>query len=63
MEELTTKMHSELIGHEINNFDLSVMAVYGAVMRGEKFENALKAYDLTEEQYNDNIDRVLSASV
>ncbi|MEE6186349.1 MULTISPECIES: hypothetical protein [Chitinophagaceae] len=55
-------MHSELLGHEINNLDLRVMAVYGAVSRGEKFENALKAYDLTEEQYNDNINRVLSAS-
>ncbi|WWC84960.1 hypothetical protein PIECOFPK_02703 [Mycovorax composti] len=62
MEELTTEMHSELLGHEINNLDLRVMAVYGAVSRGEKFENALKAYDLTEEQYNDNINRVLSAS-
>ena len=61
MEELTTKMHSELIGHEINDFDLRVMGVYGAVGRGEKFETALKKYNLTEKQYKANIDRVLSA--
>lgn len=59
-EELTTKMHSEFIGDEINDFDLRVMAVYGAVARGESLSQALSKYNLTYGEYTSNIDRVLS---
>ena len=59
-EELTTAMHSEFIGDEIPNLDLRVMGVYGAVGRGIGLSKALKEYNLTEEQYRANVDRVLS---
>lgn len=59
-EEFTTEMHAELIGKEVSNFDLKVMGVYGAVARGVSIEEALKRYELTLEQYEKNIDRVLS---
>lgn len=60
-EELTTDMHSEFIGKEIPKFDLYVMGVYGAVARGMMLEDALNKYGLTREQYEANIDRVLSS--
>ena len=59
-EEFTTEMHAELIGKEISNFDLKVMGGYGAVARGVAIEEALKRFELTFEQYEKNIDRVLS---
>lgn len=59
-EEFTTEMHAELIGKEVSNFDLKVMGVYGAVARGVSIEEALKRYGITREQYEKNIDRVLS---
>lgn len=59
-EEFTTAMHSELIGDEISVFDLRVMSVYGAVNKGIPLDKALSQYRMTEKQYLDNIDRVLS---
>lgn len=59
-EELTTDMHAEFIGKEIPKFDLYVMGVYGAVARGVSLEDALKKYGLTREQYEANVERVLS---
>lgn len=59
-EELTTKMHSELLGDEISNLDLRIMGVYGATGRGVSLNEALKKYDVTREMYDKNIDRVLS---
>lgn len=60
-EELTTEMHSEFIGDEIPKFDLYVMGVYGAVARGVSLKDALAKYGLTREEYESNIDRVLSS--
>lgn len=60
-EELTTEMHSELMGKEIPKFDLYIMGVYGAVARGEFLNDALKQYGLTREQYEANVERVLSS--
>lgn len=60
-EELTTEMHSEFIGDKIPKFDLYVMGVYGAVARGIPLIEALAKYNLTREQYESNIDRVLSS--
>lgn len=59
-EEFTTEMHAELIGKEVSNFDLKVMGVYGAVARGVALTDALKRYEITREQYEKNIERVLS---
>ena len=59
-EELTTVMHSELLGDEIPVFDLRIMSVYGSVRQGKSLKDALAQYRMTEKQYMDNIDRVLS---
>lgn len=59
-EELTTEMHEELIGGEISPLDLRVMAVFGAIRRGEDKQARLRKYDLTEAEYDSNLDRVLS---
>jgi hypothetical protein len=59
-DHYTTEMHAELIGKEISIFDLKVMGVYGAVARGVALADALKRYKLTREQYEKNIERVLS---
>lgn len=60
MEELTTEMHSEFLGKEIPQLDLKVMGVYGAVARGVSLDDALERYGLTREQYEQNVERVLS---
>lgn len=60
-EELTTEMHSEFLGKEIPNLDLKVMGVYGAVARGVSLTDALKRYEITRKQYEQNVDRVLSS--
>lgn len=60
-DELTTLMHWELIGEEIPKFDLFVMAVYGAMRGGLSKQEALAKYNLTEEEYDANIDRVLNS--
>lgn len=59
-EELTTKMHSELLGDEISNLDLRIMGIYGATGRGISLNEALKKYDVTREVYEKNLARVLS---
>lgn len=59
-EELTTRMHFEFLGEEISEFDLSIMSVYGAIQRGLTKEEALKSNGVTEEDYDANVERVLS---
>ncbi len=59
-DELTTLMHEEFIGYEIPHLDLMVMSVYGAHRRGVPLEQALKEHGISKQQYDDNIDRVLS---
>ena len=59
-EELTTAMHSEFIGDEIERSDLEIMAVYGAMKRGLTKQEALAQYQMAEKYYDSNIDRVLS---
>ena len=59
-EELTTAMHSELLGDEVSDLDLRVAAVFGSMNRGATKEEALAQYQLTEQEYDDNIDRVLN---
>lgn len=54
-------MHSEFLGKEIPKLDISVMGVYGAIARGVSLEDALERYGLTLEQYEQNVERVLSS--
>ena len=58
-EELNTSMHEEFIAKEIPNLDLRVMATYGAMRRGLSKKEALAQYELTEKEYDTNINRVL----
>ncbi|MDH6342903.1 hypothetical protein M2480_001442 [Parabacteroides sp. PFB2-12] len=58
-EELTTAMHSEFIDHEISEFDLRIMGVYGAIARGVKRKDAFLEYSLSESEYEKHICRVL----
>lgn len=60
-EELTTAMHSEFMEGEVNRFDMKIMGVYGATNRGVALEDALRQYGLTKNQYEENVDRVLSS--
>lgn len=53
-------MHFEFLGEEISEFDLSIMSVYGAIQRGLTKEEALKSNGVTEEDYDANVERVLS---
>ena len=58
-EEFTTAMHEELIGTEMSHFDLMVFAAAGAMDRGLSKAQALEKYGLTEQEFDDNIERVL----
>lgn len=61
VEELTTAMHAEFIGDEIPPRDLDVMGVIGAMNRGLTKKQALEKYKMTEEYFDKNRERVLSA--
>lgn len=58
-EELTTKMHSEFLGHEISDFDLRIMSVFGATKGGVPLKEALKEDSVSAEEYLQNVDRVI----
>lgn len=48
-----------LMADDVGVLDTKVMGVYGAMRRGLSKNEALKKYDLTEKDYDENIDRVL----
>lgn len=58
--ELTAKEAAELIGSEIPYSDLMVMAVWADVNNGKDKQTALKKHGLTEDFYDENVDRVLN---
>ncbi len=60
-EEFTTKMHAELLDREITSYDLNIMGAYGAIARGINKQDALVKYKLTEEEYDNNIERILNS--
>lgn len=61
-EELDTAQHYEFVGdHDgVSEFDFRVFACSGAISRGLSKNKALKKYNLTEEEYDKNIERVLN---
>lgn len=61
-EELTAEMHYELIGCEMSDFDFRVMAACAAIWRGMPKKESLRKYNLTESEYDDNVERVLSST-
>lgn len=60
-DEFTTKMHAELLGDEISYKDLLVMSVFGATQKGDSLDKALKEYNISKEEYEQNIERVLNS--
>ena len=60
-EELTTLMHSEFMEGEMSRFDLMILSVFGAIRRGISKKEALKQHNITEDEYDTNIDRVLNS--
>ena len=61
-EELTTKMHYEFVEGEISKRDFDIMSVYGAISRGVPKQEALDEHGMSAEEYDANIERVLSQS-
>lgn len=55
-------MHYELMSCEMSEFDFRVMAAYGAISGGLSKAEGLQKYNLTESEYDDNIDRVMSST-
>lgn len=59
-EELTTKMHSELLGKEEKISDIEIMGVYSLLWKEKSLNKALKEYpSVTADVFKDNIVRVL----
>ena len=54
-------MHSEFMEGEISQFDMRVMGVYGATVRGVPLADALAKYKMTAAVYLANVDRVLNS--
>lgn len=61
-DELTAEMHYELIGCEMSDFDFRIMAACAAIWRGVPKAESLRKNNLTEREYDDNIERVLSST-
>ncbi len=58
-EELTTEMHYEFVDDSISKFDFTVLAMKGAINRGLSKKEALAKYQMTEREYDENIERCL----
>lgn len=59
-DELTTEMHYEFMKDKVSHFDFMVFAASGAIRRGVEKAEACKEHGITVEEYDANIDRVLS---
>ncbi len=59
-EELTSEMHAEFMCEDMSKEDFNVMSAFAAIRRGDSKQDALKRFNLTEEFYDKNVDRVLS---
>ena len=60
-DELDTWQHYEFVSDNVSEFDFRVAAAFGAMNRGVSRIQALQKYNLTEEEYDKNIKRVLEA--
>lgn len=60
-EELTTKMHYELLELQgVDKKSFFIASVYGAIQRGIPKAQALSEYNISESEYDANIERVLN---
>lgn len=59
--ELTAKMHSEFMEGEISKRDMMIMQAWCAIEKGQPKSEALAAADLSEAEYDANVERVLQS--
>ncbi len=60
-DELTTLMHAEFMEGEISPLQLHCLDAWVRLRKGEPKQQALDANNLTEEEYDANIDAALRA--
>ena len=58
-DELTAEMHWEFLEGEMTREEFLVMAVVGAMNGGTSKADALKKYGLSEEYFDENVERVM----
>lgn len=59
-EELTTDMHYDFMQGEVSKKDFYIASIFGAIKRGIPKEEACSKHGISVEEYDANIDRVLS---
>ena len=59
-EELTAEMHYDFMKRDVSRFDFKVFAVEGDIRQGKSKEEACKRRGITVEEFDANIERVLS---
>lgn len=60
-DEFTTAMHAEWLSSEMCETDVKICGVFGAMARGLTKKEALQKYQIDEDYYDQNIDRVLNS--
>lgn len=61
-EELTTLMHSEFFDNEDEKLEVLIMGAFARIRKGEDKMSVLKSLELTEEEYDSNVKRILPYS-
>lgn len=61
-EELTTLMHSEFFDDPQERLDILIMGAFSRIRKGEPKLDVLGKLGLTEEEYDNNLKRVLPYS-
>lgn len=60
-DEFTTLMHSEFLCEEMSIEDIKICGVFGAIKGGASKKEALNKYGISEQLYDENIERVLNS--
>lgn len=60
-EELTTLMHYDFLCNEMSVEDIKIYGVFGAMKGGLSKKEALNKYGISEQLYDENIERVLNS--
>jgi hypothetical protein len=60
-DELTTLMHYDFLCEEMLVEDIKIYGVFGAMKGGLSKKEALNKYGISEQLYDENIERVLNS--
>lgn len=60
-DELTTLMHYDFLCKEMSVEDIKIYGVFGAMKGGLSKKEALNKYGISEQLYDENIERVLNS--